>query len=99
MADIKSKLRARAEYASRSGKVHPQFVEGLRCAANMVKRNGVQVHIVYKSGVERHLEIHSTHLCIKEAELERDRMEAKRKASPDVIDQLSTYVIDTRLAR
>jgi hypothetical protein len=26
-------------------------------------------------------------------------MEAKRKASSDVLDQLSTYVIDTRLAR
>lgn len=98
MADIKSKLRARAEYASRSGKVHRQFVEGLRCAANMVQRNGVQVHIVCKSGVEWN-EIHSVHLCIKEAELERDRMEAKRKVSQDVIDQLSTYVIDTRLAR
>lgn len=97
MADIKSKLRARAEYASRSGKVHPQFVEGLRCAANMVKRNGVQVHIVCKSGVQC-LEIHSVHLCIKEAELERDRMEAKRKASPDAPDE-SSYVIDTRLAR
>ncbi len=98
MTSIQSKIRARAEYASRSGQVHPQFVEGLRCAANMVKRNGVQVHIVCKSGVEWN-EIHSVHLCIKEAELERDRMEAKRKVSQDVIDQFSTYVIDTRLAR
>ncbi len=98
MTSIQSKIRARAEYALRSGKVHRQFVEGLRCAANMIKRNGVQVHIVCKSGVEWN-EIHSVHLCIKEAELERDRMEAKRKVSQDVIDQLSTYVIDTRLAR
>ena len=97
MADISNKLRARAEYALRSGMVHRQFVEGLRCAANMVKRNGVQVHIVCKSGVEWN-EIHSVHLCIKEAELERDRMEAKRKISQDAPDE-SSYVIDTRLAR
>ena len=98
MTSIQSKIRARAEYVLRSGKVHRQFVEGLRCAANMVQRNGVQVHIVCKSGVEWN-EIHSAHFCGKEAGAERDRMEAKRKASSDMIDQLSSYVIHTMHAR